>query len=233
MHDNVGVQDLNRDSQLTTTHPCKHLIQDHRSTTLEPSSETHPWSLIMVDSILSAISCGQTEVAQEKKELRTTRCSTTPQGWLLWTYLKLAYGHHHLNSSQTRRTSPCCGSSLSRQAVSKICQPPHPLDPAGRATTLIFSIPGGCLGSTQSGQSQDNCLSEPPHKGGRTDLQPSVWTWNRTCYWLPPHLCHHLTPTPHLQPACLRAPLILKLNHIHLNLHLLPTHCSSIPYHPI
>ncbi len=27
-----------------------------------------------------------------------------------------------------------------------------------------------------------------PHKGGKTDLQQSVWTWNRTCYWLPPHL---------------------------------------------
>ncbi len=68
-----------------------------------------------------------------------------------------------------------------------------------------------------------------PHKGGRTDLQPSFRTCNRTCYWLPPHLS---PPTPYICPAC-GAPLILKLNHIHLNLHLLPTHLSSIPYYPI
>ncbi len=183
-------------------------------------------------SILFAISCGQTEVAQEKKELRTRRCST-PQGWLLWTYLKLAYGHHHCISSQTRQTSPCCGSSLSRQAYRR------------SVNHLILLIPQDEPPLSSSPPLEDvwapprvvnlriTVCRNHPHKGGRTDLQPSVWTWNRTCYWLPPHLSHHLTPTPYLRPACLRAPLILKLNHIHLNLHLLPTHRSSIPYHPI
>ncbi len=89
-----------------------------------------------------------------------------------------------------------------------------------------------CLGFTQSGQSQDNCLSEPPPQ--RRKNWPTA-----ICLILEQNLLlitssfisSFNTHTLHL--ASLRAPLILKLNHIHLNLHLLPTHLSSIPYHPI
>ncbi len=89
-----------------------------------------------------------------------------------------------------------------------------------------------CLVSTQSGQSQDNCLSEPPPQRRknwptaiRLNLEQNLLLITTT------FISSFNTHTLHL--ASLRAPLILKLNHIHLNLHLLPTYLSSIPYHPI
>ncbi len=86
-----------------------------------------------------------------------------------------------------------------------------------------------CLGSTQSGQSQDNCLSEPPPQ--RRKNWPTAIHLNLEQNMLlitTSFISSFNTHTLHL--ASLRAPLILKLNHIHLNFHLLPTHLISTLY---